>query len=305
MTGEWRRDSPDNRDMSFDTGEIRRRLLRLPSTIDPRESLREDFPLFDGDESVSSVAVACAAVYQYFIFRLYERHEPLAAIFLDRIAGRLSSSEGNGELNIRAVLRALVRYGVPPAKYLPKRSKSLDRDPILFGFARDFESIRYFRLDPPNQKGRKTVRIVRAFVAAGFPSVFGFPLPESMRFENLVGGWNDIRPIGPANPPGRGHAAVIVGYDDQRVASARDADERPSHDTRTDRTSHIRGAFLIRHALTRANPLNGYLWMPYSFVEQRQAVDFWTMLRPDWLRRSRAEEHGRPPLTRPILPGLL
>ena len=28
---------------------------------------------------------------------------------------------------------------------------------------------------------------------------------------------------------------------------------------------------------------SGCGWLPYKFVEQRLAVDFWTLLRPSWL----------------------
>ena len=35
----------------------------------------------------------------------------------------------------------------------------------------------------------------------------------------------------------------------------------------------------------------GYGWLPYRYVEAELAVDFWTLLRPDWLH---SEEFKRP-----------
>lgn len=300
MTGDWRRDQPDNRDKSFNSDDVRRKLLRLRLGTDVCQSLRDHIPISQAPcDRISSVALACTNLCEYFLFRVYHRRERLAALFLDRIARRLSHVDSTGPLGIRGTLRALVRFGIPPLRYVTEDSDGIVQDPVLFGFEKDFNSIRYFRLDPVNFNGQRTLRTVRAFVSAGFPAVFGFAGPESLHTENVIGGWRDIRPVSSSNPAVRGQAGIVVGFDDDRSSPAADFASR-SNDA--ERAPPPRGALLVRHFIPQLAAHDAFLWLPYTFVEQQQAVDFWTILDVDWLNRT--SDPGLPPLARPNLPGL-
>ena len=131
--------------------------------------------------------------------------------------------------------------------------------PFLYGFGRDYHALIYVRLDPIGAAGTHVLQSIKAHLAAGFPSVFGFPVFESLtsdvdvafptRFDVVVGGC----------------AAVAVGYDDTR------------------RIRSTKGALRVRMTWGPGWGEDGYGWLPYAYVEQGLAVDFWTLLRPDWL----------------------
>jgi C1A family cysteine protease len=122
------------------------------------------------------------------------------------------------------------------------------------------------RLDPPDSTGVQALRGVKSFLAAGFPSVFGFCVPNSIspeadipfptHFDAIMGG----------------HAVVAVGYDDER------------------RIRSTKGALLIRNSWSAAWGNAGYGWLPFRYVEDRLAGDFWTLLAPEWLDSGEFEQ---------------
>jgi C1A family cysteine protease len=128
----------------------------------------------------------------------------------------------------------------------------------LYSFAAEYRSIRYLRLDLRNSHGARTLDLVRAFLAAGFPVAFGFPVPASITTDGDI-------PYRPAIDSIRGGQAVVcVGYDNRRLGAAR-------------------GALLVRNSWGREWGEAGYGWLPYRYVEEQLASDFWTLLEPDWM----------------------
>jgi C1A family cysteine protease len=68
-----------------------------------------------------------------------------------------------------------------------------------------------------------------------------------------------------------GHAVAAVGYDDQLKIT----------NTRCNTTTT--GAFLIRNSWGVAWGDHGYGWLPYEYVRQGLALDFWSLLKMDWV----------------------
>jgi C1A family cysteine protease len=161
----------------------------------------------------------------------------------------------------------MIRFGVPPEEHWPYEPEKLDQqpDPFLFSFAQDLRSISYLRLDSRGTTGDETLETVKAFLSAGFASVFGFPVYSSLSqdpdidfptvFDSLRGG----------------QAAVAVGYDDARVIRS------------------TRGALLIRCSWGTGWGDGGYGWLPDDYVKEQLAVDFWTFLKPDWMESGEFE----------------
>ncbi len=131
--------------------------------------------------------------------------------------------------------------------------------------------MRYVRLDDAESSGGEVLLRVKAFLAAGFPSAFGFSVPNSLSREPDI----LFRPTIDALLGAQ--AAVAVGYDDKKYVHS----QKPNQADATQQQQA--GALLIRSSWGTAWGDAGYGWLPYTFVEARSAVDFWTLLKPDWL----------------------
>jgi len=263
----WQRDLPDFRDYSLDHPEVRELLGRLPeSTLldDPpptRIDLREYFPrVFDQDELDSSAANACVGMLEYFERRAHGHTTPLSRLFLHQMACRLANACGTADADLRTCLKAVVRFGLPPERFYPYHPERIAKEPeaFLFSFADRFRALRYLRLDGRNSTGSETLQLVKAFLAAGFPCIFGFVVPSSLTDDPDI----PYRPT--FDTAIGGQAVVAVGYDDRRLRATK-------------------GALLIRSSWSETWGEGGYGWLPYAFVENQLAADFWTVLRPDWI----------------------
>ncbi len=72
-----------------------------------------------------------------------------------------------------------------------------------------------------------------------------------------------------------GHAIVAVGYDDDIVIENTISDEACT------------GALLIRNSWGEEWGDKGYGWLPYKYVLEEEAMDFWSMIKQDWVETGR------------------
>ena len=108
--------------------------------------------------------------------------------------------------------------------------------------------------------GSDTLAIVKAFLAAGFPCPSGYNCLQLA----------DVRPRYPDAHHGR-PAARRPGGRRRRLR------RRPSI------PSSCKGALHVRSSWGEGWGECGSGWLPYAYVEEQLAVDFWTLLRPEWL----------------------
>ncbi|MFV1963868.1 MAG: C1 family peptidase [Pirellulaceae bacterium] len=260
----WQQSLPDYRDYLPNSPRVQELLnqLQQPSSPAPNNvDLREFFPPVSDQRDVNSCAAcACTGLVEYFQRRTLGRTDRLAPLFLYKATRKLSGKGGDSGSDLRTTLKAVVHFGVPPLRLSNSDMQGFDQDPDahLYSMTNEFRSMTYWRLDARDSPGTQTLARVRSFLAAGFPVVFGFPV-TSLALENA-----DILYRPETDPIIGGQAVLAAGYDDRRL-------------------NVTRGALLIRNSWGTSWGKQGYGWLPYEFIVERLAVDFWTVMRPDWL----------------------
>ena len=147
-----------------------------------------------------------------------------------------------------------------------------DKEPpaFLYALGDNYEALRYFCHDPlgRNVPPAQVLARVKALLAAGVPSIFGFfgfPSSESSEMEGEF----------PYPCPGEqaqwGHAIVAVGYDDGKKITNTACNKRTT------------GALLIRNSWGEFWGDVGYGWLPYDYVTSKLALDFWSLLSMKWV----------------------
>jgi len=281
----WLPDYPDIRDYTFESKDILKREdiqalvaptglgkadeATLPSSVDLR---RWCPPVEDQGGIGSCTANAGVGMVEYYEKRAFGKHLDASRLFLYKVTRNLAELQGDSGAYIRSTMGALVLFGIPPEKYWPYTDKApeFDIEPSVFcySFAENYRSIKYFRHDPADLSKVEVLGSVRRSLAAGIPSMFGFTVYSSISEAKGTGKipfptMND-RVLG-------GHAVVAVGYDDK--VEVRNADG----DTSTE------GALLIRNSWSEGWGDGGYGWLPYEYVLRELSVDFWSMLKQDWV----------------------
>jgi len=270
----WQPDLADHRDFSLSDAPVAamlrklklktRKARALPEAVDWREYCG---PVEDQGNLDTSPAHACAAMIQQFERRASGRLIHPSRLFIDYTARRLAGISGRGGISLRMALKAVTRCGIPPETHWPYDVAHVDREPDAFTyiFARDVRTLRYLRLDSRPGHERPTLDVVRSFLAAGFFVALGFPvcaavtdaaeIPFPSVADSILGG----------------QAVTAVGYDDKvRIRSDK-------------------GALLVRNSWGRGWGDQGFGWLPYTYVRERMANDFWTLLSPRWLRSGEFE----------------
>jgi C1A family cysteine protease len=272
----WLRDWPDYRDYVAEDEPVLAQLAKADvadavTAPPPRVDLRPWFPAVENQGSIGScTANAGAGVVEYFERRAHGRHLDASRLFLYKSTRNLLGWTGDTGAFLRTTMAALRLFGVPPESYWPYRVADYDNEPSAFcyAFAQNYQAITYYRLDPAGTSRAAVLERIKGNLAAGLPSMFGFTVYASM---TQAGSSGKIPIPAPGEATRGGHAVVAAGYDDTIKIK-----NMPGGPETT-------GAFLIRNSWGTGWGQRGYGWLPYEYVTRGLAVDWWSLVKAEWL----------------------
>ena len=274
----WMPDYPDFRDYSPDHESIAPLLKTLKRTRTGRQSLPSSAdlrqwcsPVEDQGEIGSCTANAGVGLVEYFQRRAFGNHVDASRLFLYKVTRNLAHLKGDSGAYLRSTMGALVLFGVPPEEYWPYSDADLDKEPPAFcyAYAMNYQAIKYFRLDSSGVAADLLLKRIKENLVSGIPAMFGFTvydsisraaadgkIPFPVRGEKVVGG----------------HAVVAIGYNDQMKIRNNSASGPGTT-----------GAVLIRNSWGTGWGENGYGWLPYEYVFKGLAVDWWSLIKNEWV----------------------
>ena len=200
----WLPDYPDIRDYTVETKEVSRRLLSLKQKDSPHTMLAKAgvtdpakvklpasvnlrkwcSPVEDQGSLGSCTAQAGAGVIEYYERKSFRRHIDASRLFLYKATRNLMKMKGDTGAYLRTTMGAMVLFGVPPEDHWPYTDdeKGFDKEPPAFcyAFAQNYQTIKYFRHDPPGMKADEILKQVKTYLSKGHPAMFGFTVYSSI-----------------------------------------------------------------------------------------------------------------------------
>ena len=280
----WLPDYPDFRDYTPEHAEISPMLQKIGLTgidkknLPPAVDLRAFCSVIEDQGDLGScTAQAGASMVEYFARRTMARYTDVSRLFLYKVTRNLMRQTGDTGAFIRTTMGALVLFGVPPELYWPYKEKSFDKEPPAFcyAFAQNYQAISYYRLDAAGTSKSEALKAVKSNLAAGLPSMFGFSVFSSITMAAETG--HIPYPTSSERILG-GHAVMAVGYDDKLEI----VNTNPGGKS-------CKGAFLIRNSWGRKWGQEGYGWLPYDYLLKGLAIDWWSILKNEWIETGEFE----------------
>ena len=240
----------------------------LPASVDLRPWCS---PMEDQQTIGSCTAHAGVGLVEYFERRAFGKHLDASRLFLYKVTRNLLHWTGDTGAFLRTTMYALTLFGVPPEEYYLYNTPDYDKEPPAFcyAFAQSFQAISYYRLDPPGTAKDALLARIKTDLSKGLPSMFGFTVYSSINQGNTTG--KIPYPTRGEKVLG-GHAIDAVGYDDNLKIK----NTNPGGIETT-------GALLIRNSWGTRWGSAGYGWLPYKYVLDGLATDWWSLIKSEWV----------------------
>ncbi len=274
----WLPDYPDFRDYSVEeksikkmltpTGVVKAAAPALPVTTD----LRPWFSPVEDQLSIGScTANAGVGMVEYFERKAFGKHIDASRLFLYKVTRNMLHWTGDTGAFLRTTMGAMVLFGVPPEEYWPYVIADYEKEPTPFcyAYAQSYQTISYYRLDPPGVTKPALLSQIKTNLGAGLPSMFGFTVYNSISQAKTTG---KIPYPTKGEKIAGGHAVVAVGYDDNMKIKNLNSG-----------ATETKGALLIRNSWGTGWGASGYGWLPYDYILKGLAVDWWSLVKKEWV----------------------
>ena len=260
----WIPDCPDVRDYTKDTTEISSLLLKGNKTPSASTDLREYCsPIVNQGNLGSCTANAASGILEYFQKKTTGSYNPVSRLFIYKTTRDLMQATGDTGAYIRTTMGSLALFGAPPEKYWDYSLTDFDKEPpqFCYSFAQNYQALKYFRLDEQGKTEAEILQTIKQTLSGGIPAMFGFTVYSSIR--EAEGGKIPYPQKGDSVLGG--HAIVAVGYDDRMAIK------------------NSVGAFIIRNSWGAEWGDKGYGYLPYDYVLNGLALDWWALVKAEWV----------------------
>jgi C1A family cysteine protease len=243
----WRPSPPDHRDLIMPDPTLAPTLLVLPSVVDNRSLCS---PVEDQGELGSCTANASTSAMEALYKKLGMPIIELSRLFVYYYTRKVEGTpptEDSGAF-IRDVMKALSKYGAAPEAIWPYDISQFSTNPTYAAVqaAHQHRATRYYRCP--------TLHSIKVALAHGFSAVGGFSVPTNMLSPECAQN-GIVKMPGSGDRIEGGHAVHFVGYDD---ASA---------------------LLTFQNSWGPGWGKQGFGFLPYGFVDQKLADDFWSIRR--------------------------
>lgn len=248
----WRKQRPDSRDRIFNNENVIKAPSQVPKEVDLSPQMP---PIYDQGQLGSCTGNGWARVMEYMAMRDNQAADTPSRLFIyfnERVIENTVSSDSGAE--IRDGAKVVATLGVPSETLCPYDISKFAERPSDQAYAEAKKDIavvyKSIVLGGPGAP-------MRSAIAAGFPIVYGFPVPDY--FEGSWDPTTEPLPL-PGDSPNwiGGHCVVITGYDFSLTRF------------------HV-PAFLCDNSWGSSWGIGGRFWMDYRWFnpDQSLASDLW------------------------------